>query len=91
LDHEQNIVEKYPSKLEAKDRALTYKWVLWEQFQQDEERDKKKKNFDDKFVSNMRKVGYFNSIFQYCKLQHAVPHFDLLNFFYDYIRQEQHT
>lgn len=47
--------------------------------------------YDDKFQFNMRKVGYFNTVMGYCRLANAVPHFNLLNFFYDYIKQEQHS
>ena len=49
------------------------------------------KPVENKFYENMRKVGYFNSVFQFVRLQKNVPHSNLLNFFYDYIKGEQHS
>lgn len=33
LDEEENLVEKYSEELEDGDKLLTYRWVLWEQFE----------------------------------------------------------
>ena len=87
LDKEGNLVEKYSDQLEDGDKKLSYNWTLWEQFEAADKQQKPKfKQYDEKFVSNMRKVGYFNTVFGFCRLSNNVPHFNLLNFFYDYIR-----
>ena len=70
LDQEGNLIEKYPENLEENDFQLVHKWVLWEQFRKEvpRERGGYNKGKDDNFVDNMRKVGYFNSVFGFCRL-----------------------
>ena len=92
LDNENNIVEKYNESLAEGDVKLNYNWTLWEQFEPaDKTHSKQRVEYDDKYQFNMRKAGYFNSVIGYCRLSNNVPHFNLLNFFYDYIKQEQHS
>jgi hypothetical protein len=92
MDEENNIKEIYPKKVEDGDVKLQYEWVFWEQFQPMVDRkDRKKKPAEDKFYDNMRKVGYFNTAFGYCKFINAVPHSNLLQFFYDYMKGEQYS
>jgi hypothetical protein len=88
LDAEHNLVEKYPD-VKNSSLQLAHKWVLWEQFEPVVKEAGKGKGHD--FYDNMRKVGYFHDVVGYCQLKNHVPHFNLLNFFYDYIMGRQHS